>query len=118
MGLLEHALRTNGGVGLWRLTRRFTLHASIGGALCTAKCGIAKLKELAVEGRTHEQAIDMTGFTSADVRALYRPDWVALEGPDGRRLMWRQAAPQEFQRGLKSATWDHLQLAHYCGCLL
>lgn len=118
MGLLERALRASGGVDLWRLKRRFTLHVSIRGALIAAKCGIAQLKELAVEGSAHGQAVDITGFTGPDLRALYRPDWVALEGPDGQRLMWRQAAPQEFRKGLQSTRWDYLQLAHYCGYLL
>lgn len=118
VGLLENALRASGGMDLWRLTRRFTLHVSIAGALSTAKCGSAQLKELAVEGSTHHQAVDFTGFASADLRALYRPDSVALEGPDGRRLMWRQAAPEEFRSDLKSATWDQLQLAYYCGYLI
>jgi hypothetical protein len=118
VGLLENALHASGGMDLWRLTRRFILHVSITGALCTAKCGGAQLKELAVEGSTHNQAVDITGFARADLRALYRPYSVALEGPDGHRLMWRQAAPGEFRSGLKSATWDQLQLAHYCGCLI
>jgi len=118
VGLLENALRASGGMDLWRMTRRFTLHASITGALCTAKCDSAPLKELAVEGSTHNQVVDFTGFGSADLRALYRPDSVALEGPDGQRLAWRNAAPEESRAVLKSATWDQLQLAYYCGYLI
>jgi hypothetical protein len=76
------------------------------------------LKELAVEGSTHDQAVDITGFARADQRALYRPDGVTLEGPDGRRLMWRQVAPEEFRGSLRAETWDQLQLAHYCGYLI
>ena len=118
MGLLESALRANGGTGLWRRLSRFTLHVSITGALLTAKCGTAQLKELAVEGSAQIQAVDITGFAGADLRALYRPDSVALEGPDGRRLQRRQATPEEFCDSLRSATWDQLQLAYYCGYLL
>jgi hypothetical protein len=116
--LLERALRASGGTSLWRRISRFTLHVSITGALFTAKCGIAQLKELAVEGSTQVQAVDITGFADADLRALYRPEWLALEGPDGRQLERRQATPQEFRDGLRSATWDQLQLAYYCGYLL
>ena len=118
MGLLESALRASGGTGLWRRISRFTLHVSITGALCTAKCGTAQLKELAVEGSTQIQAVDITGFAGPDLRALCRPDWVALEGPDGRQLVRRQATPKEFRDSLQSATWDQLQLAFYCGYLL
>ena len=118
MGLLEKALRVSGGLDLWRLTQRFTLHMSITGALCTARCSTAQLKELVVEGSTQTQDLEITGFADADLRALYRPDWVALEGQDARRLMERQGSPKEFRSGLQSTTWDKLQLAHYCGYLI
>ena len=118
MGLLENALRASGGLDQWRLTRRFTLHMSITGALCTARCSTAQLKELAVEGSTQTQALEITGFARSDLRALYRPDWVALEGQDARRLMERQGSPEEFRCALQSTTWDELQLAYYCGYLI
>jgi hypothetical protein len=118
VGLLEKALRASGGLDLWRLTRRFTLHMSISGSLCTARCSTAQLKELVVEGSTQTQALEITGFARADLRALYRPDWVALEGQDARRLRERQGSPEEFLGALQSTTWDELQLAHYCGYLI
>lgn len=91
---------------------------SITGALLTAKCGSAQLKELAVEGSTRIQAVDITGFAGADLRALYRPGWVALEGPDGQQIARRQTTRRQFRGSLQSATWDQLQLAYYCGYLL
>jgi hypothetical protein len=116
--LLEKALRASGGLHLWRLTRRFTLHVSITGALCTERCSAVLLKELVVEGSTQTQTLEITGFARPDLRALYRPDWVALEGLDARRLAERQALPEEFRSELQSATWDELQLAHYCSYLI
>ena len=71
-----------------------------------------------VEGSTQTQALEIIGFARADLRALYRPDWVALEGQDARRVMERQGSPEEFRGGLQSTTWDELQLAHYCGYLI
>jgi hypothetical protein len=118
VSLLEKALRASGGLDLWRLTRRFTLHMSITGSLCTARCSTARLKELAVEGSTKNQTLEITGFARADLRALYRPDGVALEGQDARRLRERQGSPEEFHNELQSTTWDELQLAHYCGYLI
>jgi hypothetical protein len=118
VGLLENALRASGGLELWRLARRFTIHLSITGALCTERCSTAQLKELVVEGCTHSQSLEMTGFASADLRAFYRPSWVALEGQDARRLMERQASPAQFRSELQSTTWNELQLAHYCGYLI
>jgi hypothetical protein len=118
VGVLQNALRTSGGRDLWRLTRRFTVHMSITGVICTAKCSTANLKELVVEGSTHSQELEITGFARADMRALYRADWVALEGRDARRVMERHGSPEEFRRGLQATTWDELQLAHYCGYLI
>ena len=118
MGLLEKALRASGGLDLWRLTRRFVVHMSITGDLCSTKSSNAKLKELVVEGSTHVQELEMTGFARADIRALYRRDWVALEGPDTHRITKRVASPGEFRRGLQTVNWDELQLAHYCGYLI
>ena len=94
MGVLENALRASGGLDLWRLTRRFIVHMSITGDLCSAKCSNAKLKELVVEGSTHVQELEMTGFARADIRALYRRDWVAIEGPDTQGIMKRAASPE------------------------
>jgi hypothetical protein len=118
VGVLENALRASGGLDLWRLTRRFVVHMSITGDLCSTKSSNAKLKELVVEGSTHVQELEMTGFARPDLRALYRRDWVALEGPDTHGIMKRVAPPEEFRRGLQSVNWDELQLAHYCGYLI
>jgi hypothetical protein len=118
VGLLEKALHVSGGLDLWRLTRRFTLHMSITGELCTTRRSAAQLKELVVEGSTQTQDLAITGFAGADLRLLYRPDWVALEGQDDRPLMERHGSSQAFRSGLQSATWDELQLAHYCGYLI
>jgi hypothetical protein len=90
---------------------------SITGSL-SERCSTAQLKELAVEGSTQTQALEIIGFARADLRALYRPDWVALEGQDARRLRERQGSPDEFRSSLRSTTWDELQLAHYCGYLI
>lgn len=118
MGLLDTVLRKSGGMDLWRLTRRFTAHVSMTGTLFAAKCPAAQLKEFAVEGRTQDQSLQMTGFAAPHLRTLYRPDWIALEGQDERRVIERQAAPAEFRSTLNSATWDELQLAHFCSYLI
>ena len=118
MGVLQNALRASGGLDLWRLTRHFTAHMSITGVLCTEKCSTANLKELVVEGSTHTQELEITGFPRPYMRALYRPDWVALQGQDARRVMERPGSPDEFRRGLQSRTWHELQLAYYCGYLI
>jgi hypothetical protein len=116
--LLGDVLQAGGGLDLWRQMRGFTVHISIGGVLCARKCRAALLKDLVAEGRTQQQALEITGFNASDQRALYRRDWVALEGPDGQMLRERHAPPATFRRHMRSATWDDLQLAHYCGYLI
>jgi hypothetical protein len=118
VALLKNALRTSGGLDLWRLTRRFTVHMSITSLLCTEKCSTANLKELVVEGSTHSQELEITGFSRPDARALYRPDRMALEAQDAPRIMERRGSPDEFRQGLQARTWDELQLAYYCGYLI
>ena len=118
MGVLENALRASGGLDLRRAMRRFIVHMSITGDLVRTKCSSAKLKELVVEGSPHVQELEMTGFARADIRALYRRDWVAVEGPDTHGITKRAASPEEFRRGLQAVNWDELQLAHYCGYLI
>jgi len=118
VALLEDVLQASGGLGLWRQMRRFTLHASIGGALCTRKCSLSPLKDLVVEGSIEEQALEIAGFTASDRRAVYRPDSVALEGSEGQLLHKRIAPPQQLRAEIKATTWDELQLAYYCGTLI
>jgi hypothetical protein len=73
------------------------------------------LKDLVVEGRTDQQALEINGFSGLNQRALYRPDWVALEGPDGQLRKERKAPPQELRERLKTSVWDELELAYYSG---
>ncbi len=118
MRLLEDVLQASGGLDRWRQLKRFTVHLSIGGALFARKCGSAVIKDVVVQGGVHEQALEITGFTAPDRRALYRPDRLALERSDGELINERCATAAEFRRDLKASTWDELQLAFYCGSLV
>lgn len=118
MALLADVLQASGGMDMWQQLRKFTVHMSIGGVLCASKCHAARLKHIVVEGSTREQSVEITGFTAPDRRALYRPACVVLQGSDGELLNERHATPAQFRQQCKSSTWDELQLAHYCGCLI
>jgi hypothetical protein len=63
--LLENVLRVSGGLDLWRLTRRFTVHMSVTASLCAARCSTAQLRELVAEGSTQTQALEIIGFARA-----------------------------------------------------
>ena len=116
--MLDDALRAAGGRDLWRLTRRFTAHLSIGGALQTERFGATPFKELVAVGGTHAQILEITGLPRANVRGLYWRDGVALESSDERRIAERRAAPEEFRRKLLLDTWDELTLTHFYGYLI
>jgi len=73
------------------------------------------LKDVVVEGSTDQQSLEINGFSGMNRRAMYRPDWVALEGPDGELLKERTASPQELRERLRASTWDELQVAYYFG---
>jgi hypothetical protein len=118
MGLLDDVLQASGGLEQWRQLRRFTVHLSIGGTLCPRMCGPALTKDMVVEGAVHEQALEITGFTAPDRRALYRPDRVALERSDGQLLEELRSTAAEFRRSLKASSWNDLQLVFYCGSLI
>jgi hypothetical protein len=114
VALLSDVLKA-AGEDLRRQMRRYTLHMSVGGALCRRKCGSAQLKDLVVEGSTDQQSLAINGFSGLGRRALYRPDRVALEGRDGQLLKEGKASPQELRERLRTGIWDELQLAYYCG---
>jgi hypothetical protein len=118
MTLLDDALERSGGLDRWRSLRRLTVHLSIEGMLFRRRCGLAMMKDMVVEGDTHERALEITGFTAPDRRALYRPDHVALERSDGTLLEERRDATDEFRRRLTGGTWDDLLLTFYCGSLI
>jgi hypothetical protein len=103
------------GADLWRQASRYTLHVSVGGGFCSRKCTSAQLKDLVIEGSTDQQSLEINGFCGVNQRALYRPDWVALEAPDGRVLEERKASPQELRERLRTNIWDELELAYYYG---
>jgi hypothetical protein len=94
---------------------RYTVHMSVGGVLCRRKCASAQLRDLVVEGSPDQQSLEINGFSGVDRRAMYRPDWVALEGPDGQLLKETKASPQELRERLRASAWDELQLAYYFG---
>jgi hypothetical protein len=92
-GLTRKSAAREWGLDQWRLTQRFTLHMSVTGSLCATSCSTAQLMELVVEGSTQIRAWEITGFARANLHALYRLDWVALERQDAGRVMGRQGSP-------------------------
>jgi hypothetical protein len=114
VALLRDVLQV-AGEDMWRQMRRYTLHMSVRGLFCARKCSSAQLKDLVVEGSTYQQRLEINGFCGVNQRAWYRPDWVALEGPNGELLKETKASQQQLRERLRTSLWDELQLAYYCG---
>jgi hypothetical protein len=118
MGLLLDALEACGGMDQWHRLQRFTVHLSIDGTLFARKGKAGLLRNIVVEGRTKQQALQITGFTAPDRRGLYDPDRVAIERSDGELLEERKNPRAAFVGHTDQTPWDSLHLAYYCGCLI
>jgi hypothetical protein len=115
LALLDDVLGATGGADWWRGLQGFTVHLSIRGELLARKHGAVNLKDLVVEGRTREQSLEIIGFTSPNLRALYQPGRVALETSEGQLLRERRVESSAFADQVKLNTWDDLLLAYICG---
>jgi hypothetical protein len=91
------------------------VHLSIIGISCAAKWGAASWKELVAEEKTHTHELQMIGFPRADMRALYRPDWVALQGQGARRIVERHGCPEELRPGVPINCVGRVGACHYAG---
>ena len=118
MALLDDLLIAHGGIDRWRRVNRFTLHLSIGGAVIGEKCGVPTLKDLAVQGSMDDQSLEIIGLTASDELARYQPGRVVLEGRGGGVLSAKRLPEEGLRSWLRANTWDELQLAYFCGCVI
>lgn len=115
MGLLDEVIETHGGIDRWARIRRFTVHASIDGALFARKGQAGSVKDVVLTGDTRQQRLCITGFTAPDRRAFYQPNRVAIESLDGVTLQQRIDPAASFCIHTDSTRWDDLHLAYVCG---
>lgn len=80
MALLADVLQANGGPDMWRQLRKFTVHMSIGGALCARKCSAARLKHIVVDGSTREQSVEI-GRPAHDLLSDVEPSYLGVQSP-------------------------------------
>jgi hypothetical protein len=113
--LLDEVIEKHGGIDRWAQTQRFTVHASIDGAVLARKGKARTLKDVVLTGQTDEQHLCITGFTAPNKRAVYQPDRVAVETLDGVTLEERIDPRAAFQGHTDVTPWDDLHLAYVCG---
>jgi hypothetical protein len=115
MTLLAEAIEAHGGAVLWRQLRRFCARLSIDGALLASKGKAETLKDIVVEGSTHDQLMRVTGFAARDRHATFQPERVTIESADGRLLAARDEPRAAFAGHTDTTAWDDLHLAYFVG---
>jgi hypothetical protein len=114
MQLLDLVLEAHG-TTQWKRFRSIEGDMSITGLLWARKGWPEVLKNVRVIADIAEQHITYQPFTAEGLRSDYRPDRVAIDAFDGKRLKQR-ANPREAFAGHKPETpWDDLHLAYFSG---
>jgi hypothetical protein len=115
MTLLDEVIEAHGGADRWAQLERFTVHASMDGALFTHKGVPGTMKDMVLTGSTRDQQLSITGFTAPEKRCIYRSDHVAIESLDGVTLQTRDDPRSAFDGHAHQTQWDELHLACFCG---
>jgi hypothetical protein len=115
MALLDDVIKASGGLARWNELRRFTLHLSIEGTLFSRFGQAGRFKDLVAEGSIYTQSVRFTGFTGPEHSALYEPDCVTIESPDGRVLRNWDNPSLIFPDHGKDPLTDELHLVFFCG---
>jgi hypothetical protein len=72
-------------------------------------------RKVRVTANIAEQQISYLPFTADDLRSFYRPDLVAIDTLDGKRLKQRANPRDSFDGHTPATRWDDLHLAYFSG---
>ena len=103
------------GVAPWKRFQRIEGDMSIVGGLWARKGWPDALKNVRVTADIAEQQLSYQPFTSEGLRSFYRPDLVAIDALDGKRLKQRSNPRQAFAGHTPATPWDDLHLAYFSG---
>lgn len=103
------------GAGRWQRFRSIEGGMSIVGGLWARKGWPDALKNVRVTADIAVQQLSYQPFTAEDLRSLYRPDLVAIEAFDGKRLKQRSNPREAFAGHSPATPWDDLHLAYFSG---
>jgi hypothetical protein len=103
------------GASRWKRFQSIQGDMSIVGPLWTRKGWPDVLKNVRVTADIAEQHISYQPFTAEGLRSVYRPDLVAIDAFDGRRLKQRANPRDSFAGHTPATPWDALHLAYFCG---
>ncbi|BAM87457.1 conserved hypothetical protein [Bradyrhizobium oligotrophicum S58] len=112
--LLDLVLKAHGAAH-WKRFRTIEGDMSIVGALWARKGWPNALRKVRVTADLAQQELSYEPFTAEGLRSSYRPDLVAIDTDDGKRIKQR-ANPRDAFAGHTPATpWDDLHLAYFSG---
>jgi hypothetical protein len=103
------------GAAQWKRFRKIEAEMSIVGAVWARKGWPDVLKNVRVIADIAEQQLSYQPFTAEGLRSLYRPDLVAIESSDGKRLKQRANPRDAFAGHTPTTPWDDLHLAYFSG---
>ncbi|SCB27897.1 hypothetical protein GA0061099_100488 [Bradyrhizobium yuanmingense] len=103
------------GAAQWQRFRKIEGDMSIVGALWARKGWPDALKNVRVTADIAEQQLSYEPFTADGLRSFYRPDLVAIDTFDGKRLKQRTNPRDAFASHTPATPWDDLHLAYFSG---
>jgi hypothetical protein len=103
------------GAGQWKRFRSIEGDMSIVGGLWARKGWPDALKSVRVTADIAEQQLSYQPFTAEGLRSFYRPDEVAIDAFDGKRIKQRSNPRQAFAGHTPATPWDDLHLAYFSG---
>lgn len=103
------------GAAQWRRFRGIQGDMSIVGSLWDRKGWPEVLKDVRVTVDISGQQISYQPFTAEGLRSFYRPDLVAIETVEGKRLRERINPRDSFADHTLATAWDDLHLAYFSG---
>lgn len=112
--LRDLVLKAHGAVQ-WKNFRRIEANMSIVGALWALKGWPDALKNVHVTAEIARQQLSYQPFTAEGLRSFYRPDLVAIDAFDGKRLKQRSNPREAFAGHTPATPWDDLHLAYFSG---
>src|SRR5262245_2036755 len=112
--LLDLVLEAHG-AWRWKEVRGITGDMSITGTMWARKGWPDALKNVRVAADIADQHITYQPFTAEGLRSCYRPDLVAIDSSDGKRVKERTNPRQSFADHTPATAWDELHLAYFSG---
>jgi hypothetical protein len=103
------------GAAQWKRFRGIEGDMSIVGSLWAGKGWPEVLKDVHVTVDIPGQQLSYEPFTADGLRSFYRPDLVAIDTVEGKRLRERSHPRASFADHTPATPWDDLHLAYFSG---